>query len=70
MIPEKFPNDFYYKSIPLEENPLSACNFLNYIDDAINFIHPAVFCQNYAIYIHCTDGICKSPSIVIGYIMR
>ena len=59
---EFFPDKFIYKTLEIEDNEYEI--IINSLIKGIEFIE-----NNKAILVHCRQGICRSSSIVIAYIM-
>jgi len=64
---EKFPESFKYLSVKIWDSPTQ--EILPYFEECFNFIDNALE-QNGAVLVHCAAGISRSPSFVIGYLMR
>lgn len=62
-----FPNDFIYKVIPIGD--VSSENISKYFDEAFDFIDSCLESNN-NVLVHCAQGVSRSGSIVISYIMR
>ncbi|CAF1011673.1 unnamed protein product [Didymodactylos carnosus] len=61
-----FPDKIVYKNISLKDSLDE--NIIDYIDDCVQFIEH-VKSQNGKLLIHCIQGISRSSSIVIAYLM-
>ena len=57
------PNDFIYLTLPIEDNEKQ--NISKYFCAAFDFIE-----NSSVVYIHCTMGVSRSPTILISYLMR
>lgn len=69
---EEFPNDFNkleIKKMYIEIKDNSSENIYKYFDKCSDFIHNALN-EKGKIYVHCKQGLSRSPSIVIAYIMK
>ncbi|ETO27114.1 hypothetical protein RFI_10019 [Reticulomyxa filosa] len=64
-----FPNDFVYKKLDLDD--VKTENITDLVDDALQFI---VKCKDSEkkgkILVHCAQGISRSSSIVIAYLIK
>jgi protein phosphatase slingshot len=63
----RFPERFTYLHLSLDDNYRS--NILEYVDTASEFINNAVI-KKKNVLVHCAMGISRSPSIVIGYLLK
>ncbi|KAF8542296.1 protein-tyrosine phosphatase-like protein [Trichophaea hybrida] len=64
----KLPNGINHRIIPLSDT--STSNLLQILSDAIAFIEPALRkSEDAKVLVHCVEGISRSASIVIAYLM-
>ena len=62
--PPKYPEDMNINIMHLDIGDNIKVNIINYLQQCIKFIDNAD-----KIYVHCSCGVNRSPSIVIGYLM-
>ncbi|CAG9310082.1 unnamed protein product [Blepharisma stoltei] len=62
-----FSSRFVYKQLPIVDCP--SFDILNYFDEATEFIEEAINSGG-RVMVHCAQGISRSASIVIAYIMK
>jgi len=63
---EKFPNDFKYLQIPMNNN--KSFSIKESVEKAYNFILENI--ENGSIFIHCNAGVTRSASTVIYFLMK
>jgi protein-tyrosine phosphatase len=66
-VSEIYPEDFKYKIIELMDHKKE--NISQYFNECINFIDECSN-NNGKILIHCSQGISRSPTIVIAYLIK
>jgi len=63
-----YPKDFIYKKLLLDDTPKE--NITIIIDEVTDFIHQCKEHKNGKILVHCAQGMSRSVSMVIAYIMK
>jgi len=59
---------FVYRRVPLEDNNKE--DLLAHLDGAVDFIADALSKPGNGVLVHCQQGVSRSASIVLGYLVR
>ncbi|KAF0556690.1 dual specificity protein phosphatase 19 [Gigaspora margarita] len=63
-----FPESFTYKVIPIRDHPSQ--NISTHFEEVFEFIQSVLDQEDSNILVHCHQGVSRSASVVIAYIMR
>lgn len=66
--PPSFPNDFRYLVIPAKD--CESEDMTKFFDCCFAFIREAIEVEAGTVYVHCSKGISRSPTICIAYLMK
>jgi len=62
-----FPNDFVYKSLPLNDSPSQ--DIKQYFEESVEFIDSAIKEQK-NVFVHCFAGVSRSSTIILAYFIK
>lgn len=63
-----FPEEFTYECINIADLPDAP--LLSILDKSIEFIEKALNSENGNVLVHCTQGVSRSASVLIAYLMK
>lgn len=67
-LPTPFPKSFTYLKIDVQDSLTD--NIRRYFDQCLEFMNQALQDKDSIILVHCMQGISRSPTIVIAYLMK
>ena len=69
-VPNYFPRLFQYRRIPIYDSALSLSDLRDHADSICDFIAQALECHHSSILVHCQQGVSRSVTAALLYLMR